>query len=102
MAEAAEAGAELERKATQTQLAVALAQLGIAEVSVTQAAEAHRMVGKKYAGGLATIADLLGAAAVETQTRLGLSEARYRAIVAVAAAHHAAGADLTALTVLEN
>ena len=102
MAEAAGAGAALERNATQTQLAVAIAQLGIAEISVTQGAEAHRIVAKKYTGGLATIAELLSAAAVETQTRLSLSEARYQAIVANAAARHAAGADLMALTVLEN
>jgi outer membrane protein TolC len=101
-AEAADGGAALERSATQTELAVAIAQLGIAEVSVTQAAEAHRIVARKYTGGLATIAELLSAAAVETQTRLSLSEARYQAIVANAAARHAAGADLMALTVLEN
>jgi outer membrane protein TolC len=102
MSEAADAGAALERSATQTDLAVAVAQLSIAEVSVTQAAEAHRIVARKYTGGLATIAELLSAAAVETQTRLSLSEARYQAIVANAAARHAAGADLMALTVLEN
>ncbi len=101
-AEAAEASARLERDATRTRLEVALAQLGIAEVSVAQGAEAHRIVARKYAGGLATVAELLGAAAVETQTRLGLSEARYQAIVADAAARQAAGADLMALTVLEN
>jgi outer membrane protein TolC len=102
MAEAAVAGATLEQNATRTQLAVAVAQLDIAEVSVTQGAEAHRIVARKYAGGLATIAELLGAAALETQTRLGLSDARYQAIVADAAARQAGGADLMALTVLEN
>lgn len=102
MAEAAEAGAALERNATQTQLAVAIGQLGIAEISVTQSAEAHRIVARKYTGGLATIAELLGAAALETQTRLGLSEARYQAIVADAAARQASGGDLMALTVLEH
>jgi len=69
---------------------------------VTQGAEAHRIVARKYAGGLATIAELLSAAALETQTRLGLSGARYQAIVADAAARQAAGADLMALTALEN
>lgn len=102
MAEAAQAGAAVERNATQTQLAVAIAQLGIAEISVTQSAEAHRIVARKYTGGLATIAELLAAAAVETQVRLGLSEARYEAIVAYAAARQAAGTDLMALTVLEH
>jgi hypothetical protein len=65
-------------------------------------AEAHRIVARKYAGGLATIAELLGAAALETQTRLGLSEASYQVIAADAAARQAAGADLMALTVLEH
>ena len=102
MAEAAEAGAALERSATQIQLAVAIAQLGIAELSVAQGAEAHRIVARKYTGGLATIAELLSAAALETQTRLGLSAARYQIIVADAAARQAAGTDLMALTVLEN
>ena len=102
MVEGAEAGAALERNASQSQLAVAIAQLGIAEISVTQGAEAHRIVAKKYTGGLATIAELLSAAALETQTRLGLSEARYQAIVANAAVRQAAGADLMGLTVLEN
>ncbi len=102
MAEAATAGAALEQTATRTQLAVAVARLGIAEVSVEQGTEAHRIVAKKYAGGLATVAELLSAAAVETQTRLGLADARYQTITADAAARQAAGADLMALTVLEN
>ncbi len=102
MAEAAEAGAAVEQRATRTQLEVALARLSIAEVSVEQGAEAHRIVAKKYAGGLATVAELLGAAAVETQTRLGLVDARYQTIIAKAAARQAAGADLMALTALEN
>jgi len=102
MAEAAEAGAALEESATRTQREVALAQLDIAALAVEQGTEAHRIVAKKYAGGLATVAELLGAAALETQTRLGLADARYQAIIADAAARQAAGADLMALTVLEN
>jgi outer membrane protein TolC len=101
-AEAAAANAALEQSATRTQLAVALARLGIAEVSVEQGSEAHRIVARKYAGGLATVAELLSAAAVETQTRLGLTDARYLAIMANAAARQAVGADLMALTALEN
>lgn len=101
-AEGAAAGARLEQDAMRTQLAVALAQLEIAEIAVAQGSEAYRIVGRKYAGGLATIAELLGAAAVETQTRLGLSDARYQAIVAEASARQAEGLDLMALTALEN
>ncbi|MEO8479042.1 MAG: TolC family protein [Gemmatimonadota bacterium] len=102
MAEAAEAGAAVEQRVTRTQLEVALARLRIAEASVEQGAEAHRIVGKKYAGGLATVAELLSAAAVETQTRLGLVDARFQAIIADAAVRQAVGADLMALTALEN
>lgn len=100
--EAAEASAGVEQSATRTQLAVAIAQLGIAEVSVTQATEAHRIVARKYEGGLATIAELLGAAAIETDTRLSHAAAQYQVILAVVAARQAAGADLMALTALEN
>lgn len=101
-AEAAEAAARLERESTSIRGAVALARLGIAEAAVGQAVEAHRIVARKYAGGLATIAELIGAASTETQARLGLSEARYQAIVADAAARQASGRDLMALTALEN
>lgn len=101
-AEAAEAAANLEGQATATQHVVALARLGIAETAVVQAAEAHRIVARKYAGGLATVAELLTAAAMETQARLGLSEARYQAIATDAAARQATGRDLMALTALEN
>jgi len=47
------------------------------------------------------VVELLGASAVDTQTRLGLAEARYQAIVAEAARRQAAGRDLAALTTLE-
>jgi outer membrane protein TolC len=101
-AEAAAATANLERQATATQRDVAVARLGIAESAVAQATEAHRIVARKYGGGLATVAELLSAAAVETQARLALSESRYQVIVADAAARQATGRDLMALTALEN
>jgi outer membrane protein TolC len=101
-AEAAAAAARLDRNTTAIQHSVALARLGIAEAAVEQGAEAHRIVARKYAGGLATIAELLGAASAETQARLSLSEARYQAIVSDAAARQASGRDLMALTALEN
>jgi outer membrane protein TolC len=101
-AEAAMAAAHLEQQATATQREVALARLGIAEGAVVQAAEAHRIVARKYAGGLATVAELLAAALVETQSRLALSESRYQVIVTSAAALQASGRDLMALTALED
>jgi outer membrane protein TolC len=102
LSEAAEAGASLERQSTRTRIEVAIARLGIAETSVAQSVEAHRLVARKYDGGLATIAELLGAAALETVTRLDLSQARYQVIVADAELRRAAGVDLRGLTVLEN
>jgi outer membrane protein TolC len=102
MAEAAEARAEVEIAAADIDREVATAQLDIAELGVTQATGAHRIVARKYAGGLATVAELLSAAATETQARLGRSAARYQAIAAAAALRQAAGADLMDLTVLEN
>jgi outer membrane protein TolC len=101
-AQAAEAAAQVERQATATWHEVALARLDIAETAVIQAAEAHRIVARKYAGGLATVAELLSAAAVETQARLALSDSRYQVIVTDAAARQASGQDLMALTALEN
>ena len=101
MVEATEAQARLEQQATASDVEVALARLVIAETAVVQGAEAHRIVARKYEGGLATVVELLGASAVDTQTRLGLAEARYQAIVAEAARRQAAGRDLAALTTLE-
>jgi outer membrane protein TolC len=102
MAEAAQASAALDIKSAESDRRVAAAQLDIAAVAVSQATDAHRIVARKYAGGLATVAELLGAAATETRTRLGLVAARYHLIVAEAAVRHATGADLIGLTALEN
>lgn len=100
--EATDAAAGVELAATRTLVAVSIAQLDIASLSLAQATEAHRIVARKYQGGLATIAELLGAATAENETRLGLAAARYQVIVATAAARLAAGDDLTTLTQLEN
>jgi outer membrane protein TolC len=101
-AEAAAAQAALDLARSRDRVAVALAQLEIAERAVTQAAEAHRIVARKYDGGLATISDLLEAAALETQSRLGEAAARYRLILATAERHVAIGADLSAMVALDN
>ena len=91
--EAATANAKLERDRTREALTVALQQLAIAERAVAQAAEAHRIVARKYDGGLATISDLLEAQAMETQSRLGLSFARYQLLVQAAERRQALGED---------
>ncbi|HUO52546.1 MAG TPA: hypothetical protein VMT93_08510, partial [Gemmatimonadaceae bacterium] len=75
--------------------------LAIAERAVDQSIEAHRIVSRKYDGGIATIVELFDAAAVETQTRLGFADARYQAIVAAAGRLHALGLPLTPIATLD-
>ncbi len=100
--EAASANAELENARTHEALQVTLLQLEIAERAVTQSAEAHRIVARKYDGGLATISDVLEASAIETQSRLGLSFARYQLLVTVAERRQALGSDPSFLTALDS
>ncbi|HTJ22328.1 MAG TPA: TolC family protein [Gemmatimonadaceae bacterium] len=101
-AEAATANARLEAEQTRTALAVALKRLDIAERAVTQSAEAHRIVGRKYEGGLATVVELLDAQAVETQSALSLSQARWSAIAAAAERRRALGLDPATLAALDD
>lgn len=101
-ADAVEAQASLEVAQTRTALSVALTRLRIAEQSVAQSAEAHRIVSRKYEGGLASIVDLLDAQSAEMNSALALSEAQYRAIVAAAERRRALGADPATLTALDN
>lgn len=100
-AEGAQAQAGLDVAQTRIALAVALTRLGITERSAAQSAEAHRIVSRKYEGGLASIVDLLDAQAVETQSALALSQARYGAIVAAAERRRAVGGDPATLAVLD-
>lgn len=95
----AEAGLALEE--TRVALATATARLGIARQAVAQSAEAHRIVTRKYEGGLATVAELLDAAAAETQAQLGLSAARFGLLTAMADRLRAIGAEPSRLTLLD-
>jgi len=101
-AEAAAAQARLDLRQSSDQLVVALARLDIAERAVEQSAEAHRIVGRKYDGGLATVVELFDAAAIEWQSRLAFAEARYQAIAASAGRLRALGLGLDQLTSLDN
>lgn len=100
-ADGAAAAAALEREQTASALAVARARLTIAARSVDQSAEAHRIVSRKYDGGLASITELLDAAAAETHTRLALADARVALILAIAERRHALGLDLTPIATLD-
>lgn len=105
---AAEAGVEasvargrLEQEEATNAMEVALARMTITERAVGQSSEAHRIVTRKYEGGLATAVELFDAAAAETVTRLGYAEARYQAIVALAMRRRSTGRSLDLLTRLD-
>jgi outer membrane protein TolC len=100
MAEAASAQAELEVSRAEEALGVALARLDIAGRGAEQAAEAHRIVTRKYEGGLATITELFDASALETSSRLAYAAARFDALVAAAESRRAAGRDLGPIAAL--
>ncbi len=96
------AQARLEVARTATAHETALARLEIAERSVLHATDAHRIVGRRYAGGLATIVELLDAAAMETQARLAASAARHDVLVATAEHLQATGRDPGTLRLLDH
>ena len=100
--EAARANAQLEIEQTRTALAIALTRLDIAEQATAQSTEAHRIVGRKYGGGLATMVELLDAQAAETESVLALSAARWGAIVAAAERRRALGLDPASLASLDD
>jgi outer membrane protein TolC len=102
MDDAARAQAALEVAARESDVAVTLARLDIAEQAVDQGAEAERLVARRYAGGLAPITELLGAQAAETQTRLGHAAARVDLITALAARALARGADPALVAAIED
>lgn len=91
--EAASAQAQLDLEQSRSNLSVALERVAIAERSAAQSAEAHRIVSRKYEGGIATVVELLDAQAAETQSALAFSNARYAAVVAAAERLRALGND---------
>ena len=100
-ADAAAAHARLEQESTRSALAVALNRLTIAEQGSRQSAEAHRIVARKYDGGLASVVELLDAQATETGSALALANARYAVISAAADRRRALGRDPGALATLD-
>jgi len=80
--EATEGMAALELAAAESAVRVADQALAIASRGAMQATEAHRIVERKYEGGLATVAELLEAQATEMGAHLAEAKARYDVIVA--------------------
>ena len=101
-AEAARANAQLEIDRTRTALAVALTRLDIAERAAAQSAEAHRIVSRKYGGGLASVVELLDAQATEIGSTLALTQARWSAIGAAGERRQALGLDPASLAALDD
>lgn len=101
-ADGAAASARVDIARTRTDLAVALARLAIAERAVAASSEAHRIVARKYAGGLATVVELLDAHAQETRSALALAGARYASISAAAERRRALGGDPASLEALDS
>lgn len=101
MADGAAANARLESERSRSDLRVALDRLTIAEHSAAQGIDAHRIVSRRYEGGLATVGELLDAAAAEVHTATALAKARYDVVVALAARRLALGLDPGAIALLE-
>ncbi|CAN5909352.1 TolC family protein [soil metagenome] len=101
-AEAAQANGHLQAEQTRTALIVALTRLEISERAVAQSAEAHRIVARKYEGGLASVTELLDAQTADTQSALAFAQARYIVIVDAAERRLATGRDPATLAVLDD
>lgn len=100
--EAAREQALLEAEQSEHALRAALTRLDITERAAARSAEAHRIVGRKYEGGLATVVELLDASATETRSALNFAAARYAVIMAAAERHKALGGDPAALAALDD
>ncbi len=101
MADGAAARARLERDDSESGVGVALERLALAERSALQGTDAHRIVERRYQGGLASVSELLDAQAAEMATALGLAKARFDLVAALAARRLAAGRDPGALEALD-
>ena len=98
---AATAQQQIDAESSRRAIAVALQRLDLAVQAAEQSQEAHRLVDKRYAGGLATVAELLAAESAATGAALMRVAARYAVIDALAEHRRAIGADPGALSALE-
>ena len=99
--EAAKANARVEADAAVRAVTLATQRLDLANAAAAQSREAYRLVEKRYAGGLATIAELLGAESTATAAALSQAAARYALLDALAQHRRAIGADPGALAALD-
>lgn len=99
--DAARVNAQLERATSKRAIAIALQRLDLALQAAEQSREAHRLVDKRYAAGLATIAELLAAETSATGSTLAHASARFALIDALAVYRRAIGADPAELITLD-
>ncbi|MEQ1693453.1 MAG: TolC family protein [Gemmatimonas sp.] len=99
--EAGIAQAQLDADVARRAVTVAMQRLDLANSAAEQSREAHRLVDKRYAGGLATIAELLGAESLATGAALAHAAARFVLIDAIATHRRAIGADPAELALLD-
>jgi outer membrane protein len=95
------ARARVESARAASDIDVALQRLAIAERGAAQSADAHRIVTRRYDGGLASVVELLDAAAGDSRSTLMLAKARYDLIAALAARRLVTGRDPAALVALD-
>jgi len=91
----------MEADAARRGIIVGLQRLDLAERAAGASREAYRLVDKRYAGGLATIAELLSAESSATTAALGQATARYALIDAMTTYRRAIGADPAELSELD-
>lgn len=97
MQDAAMARANLEIQAAEIAVETARHALATAGKAVAQSEEAHRVVGRKYEGGLATVSELLDAQAIAIATKLSEAKARYDLVIAHAELARANGIPLNTI-----
>ncbi len=99
--DAASAQRVLDADISRRTLNLALERLDLATQASAQSREAVRLVEKRYAGGLVTIAEMLSVEAMATASALAVAGARYALIEAIATRARAVGADPAQLTMLD-
>lgn len=95
------AAARLDVRVARSALQLALQRLDLAALAAREATEAQRLVAKRYLGGLATIAERLGADATATNATVGHAAAIYALVDALVEWRRASGADPSVLAVLD-
>ncbi len=99
--DAATAQARVEADVSRRAVTLAVQRLTLATQAEQQSREAHRLVIRRYDGGLATVAELLAADAGSTGAALARSAARHALLDAIATHRHVTGGDAGDLATLD-